>query len=273
MSNTNLSKHSNLDRQSLFSALQATTGRDYSPYLFEPFERAVTLRLEQCDQDIDAYLERLAQDRDEARYIEGRALVGVSVFFRSPQTYEALEGRIESLLLNQSSPDTPMAIWVPACSTGEEAYSLAMLCTEVLSNSNHRRPLRIAATDISEKHLEQARRGIYEERKMRNIPRQLRERYFSDRRIHPELRKSVLIFNHDLFTPSPFSDLDLVSCRNLLIYLRPSYQRLVLSTLASALKVGGLLLIGASENIPADNAEFAPVSRRHRIFERTDGAP
>lgn len=261
-------------RRPLFDTLEKATGRSYHSYVSDPFADALRHRLKSCDiDDVDSYLDRLARDRDEALALERRALVGVTHFFRNPRAFEALGERLLERLARHDDRDAPLRIWVPACSTGQEAYSLAILLHTILPFDTGLPPLRIVGSDINAEAIEFARRARFDSRQMRGLDDEHRENFFFQSDDHyeplPLLRNSIWFTIHDLLEPSPFRELDLISCRNLLIYLRPDFQSRVLESFAERLRPGGLLFLGASETTATNCANFTLLDSDHRIYAAT----
>lgn len=257
-------------RRRLFEALRATTGRRYAPYLSRPFETALRHRLKQRDQDLDDYLRRLRRSPKEVLHLERKALVGVTSFFRSAHAFDALALQLTSYLSRPGhSRGGKLRIWVPACSTGQEAYSLAILVDALICEIQADFDYQVLATDICASAIEHAKRGCYDSRALASLTGYRRTDYFSDRCVIGRLRRRLSFKVHDLFDAAPVDTVDLISCRNLLIYLRPDYQADILELMAHHLTPSGLLFIGASENIPSENRDFSLLDRQHRIFRRS----
>lgn len=277
MSNTEGVPLPSFPRRLIFETLKRTTGRDYEPYLSAPFEDALRHRLQIGDiDDLDNYLRRLDTDPDEALQLERRALVGVTRFFRDPQAFEALGAHIHRLLRRRSTRH-PLRIWVPACATGQEAYSLAILLNETGARQPDVPDVRLVGTDINIRAIEFARQSRFQPRQMRSFGHRRCQSFFSecDGAFEPvnSLRKSVWFAVHDLMDPPPFDDVDIISCRNLLIYLRPQFQQRLLRTFAQLLRPRGLLFLGASETIPTECDNFTRIDSTHRIFRPQSRSP
>ena len=201
-------------------------------------------------------------------------LIGVTGFYRDPAAFAALAGEMPGLL-RRHSPDQPLRIWVAGCSTGEEAYSLGILALEQIAAARLRLELQIFATDVDEESLQIARLGVYPENIQAAVtPDRLKD--FFDRenghfRVTQELRKAVIFSRHDALHDPPFSRLDLVSCRNVLIYLLPDAQRQLLTQLHFALHDGGLLFLGGAESLGLAQALFEPLNEKLRLYRRFGG--
>lgn len=256
-------------RKKLFDALRATTGRYYEPYRSKPFATALRHRLQKRDQPPDTYLRWLRQSPQEARHLERQALIGMTSFFRSHGAFDALAEQLKSYLSRPRTPRRDLRVWVPACSTGQEAYSLAILLAGLLPEIDGDIDFRILATDICAAAIEHARTGYYEPRALDSLPGQMESDYFLNRCVIDGLRRRLSFEVHDLFDAAPVDTVDLISCRNLLIYLRPDHQTNILESLADHLVPQGLLFVGASENIPSENEYFSLLDRNHRVFCRT----
>ena len=198
-------------------------------------------------------------------------LISVTSFFRNPETFDILQLEILPKLLAQRRDD-PIRCWVLGCSTGQEAYSLAMSFVEAARNAPRARRLQIFATDLNEKLLEKARYGLYEKTLAQDIsPERLRQFFVEEDggyRINKALRDMVVFARQNLIADPPFSRMDLISCRNLLIYLEPRLQQKVLPTFHYALNPHGYLLLGASESVGGFTDLFEPVDRKHKIFAK-----
>jgi two-component system, chemotaxis family, CheB/CheR fusion protein len=224
------------------------------------------------------YLEILSRDRRELEALHDDLFIGVTAFFRDPQVFTALEEQLAALAASPIEPQRPLRIWVAGCATGEEAYSFAILCDEVLSKASPRRAYKIFATDAHRKVLEKATAGIYARDQLKNVSAERLHRFFvptSDGgyKVADHIRHAVVFAAHNVLADTPFTNLDIVSCRNLLIYFRPKAQRHALASLAYGLRIGGILVLGSSEH-PAEFAQyFEPVNEMSRIYRKRGQAP
>jgi len=219
------------------------------------------------------YLERLHSDVDEAGRLARDLLIGVTGFFREAQAYAVLEQRAIRPLAEHMEQDTPVRVWVPGCSTGEEAYSIAVVLVEVFARHQHPRNVQIFATDIDEEALNVARQGIYPASVAGDISPARLQRFFvklDDRhyQVNKQLREAVVFAPQDLIRDAPFTKLDLISCRNLLIYLETEVQRKLIASFHFALKEGGHLFLGPAESVGQLTDLFETVSNRWRLFRR-----
>ena len=194
-------------------------------------------------------------------------------FFRDPDAFSALETEVIAPLVQAKEADAPLRVWVPGCATGEEPYSLAMLLLEHLAAAQKTCRLQIFATDVDEDALEVARQGIYPESIAADVSPERLARFFtrvdeSAYQVSKQVRETVTFAAQNLITDAPFSKMDLISCRNLLIYLEPEVQKKIITLLHFALNEGGYLFLGPSETIGRQTDLFEPVSKKWRIYRR-----
>lgn len=256
--------------------LRVHTGHDFSDYKDRTIIRRVQRRMHvlQID-DVDEFIKRLRRDNREVRLLFHDLLIGVTSFFRDKESFEALEREVIPQLFSNKGATDSVRVWVPGCATGEEAYSIAMLLREH-APAPHRAPrLQIFASDIDEHALEVARTGRYPVAVTKDISAARLERYFVHEegtcRVVSELREICLFSAHNMLRDAPFSKLDLISCRNLLIYLSAELQERVIPLFHYALNQNGWLFLGSSENIKRHSRLFATVDKTHRIFRRRTG--
>jgi len=227
----------------------------------------------QSGGDVGHYLVRLRDDTDEILSLKDDLLVGVTAFFRDPELTEALRQHVIPAILESTS--NPIRVWVPGCSTGEEVYSLAILLVDGLAAAGVTRKLQIFGTDINERAISRARLGRYSAEAMAAVPETWRAQYFVDEegswRLTKELRSLCIFATHNLLANAPFSGVDLVSCRNLLIYLHKDAKRQAFEAFSYAAANGGSLLLGRSE--AADPEFFEEVSTRQNLYRRRPKAP
>jgi two-component system CheB/CheR fusion protein len=231
-----------LDR--LLGNLKARTKYDFRHYRKNMIMRRVQRRMGlHLIDDLADYSKFLRHDPDEAKKLVRDLLIGVTGFFREPEAYEVLEKRVFSQWLQRKDSDIPIRIWVPGCSTGEEPYSITMRLIQKFGEAQVPLNLQIFATDIDEKALEFARLGKYPVSIEADVDAQQLHRFFtqtgSHYRINKQLREQVVFAAQNLISDAPFSKLDLISCRNLLIYLEPEVQRKVISLFHFALTEDG----------------------------------
>ncbi len=261
----------------LCRVLRSTIGHDFSGYKRSTFVRRVERRMHVLGIDTGrAYLSRVRGDAGECEALFRDLLINVTRFFRDPEAFEQLRVRVIEPLMALRPGDEDLRVWVPGCSSGEEAYTIAMLFAEAARASGQPLAVQIFATDIDEQMLGIARAGSYPISALVDLPPALRERYtvpHTDRfSITPEIRDMIRFSSHSLVKDPPFSRIDLVSCRNLLIYFDDRLQQSVVPLFHFALREGGYLFLGPSESVGRFEHLFQPVDPSARVFVRTAGA-
>ena len=255
----------------LLELLRERTGQDFRQYKKKTLARRVQRRI-QIEQlsGFSQYMTELTNDPLEAERLVRDLLVGVTEFFRDPEAFGALKREVLDRLVDEQPND--IRVWVPGCATGEEAYSIAMLLSEAFDAAKQPARAQIFATDLDERALEVARVGHYPASIAESVSAQRLERHFerdgNGFAIQRTLRELCIFSQHDLVTDPPFSRLDLVSCRNLLIYFEPELQQRAIELFHYALRDGGHLFLGPSESAGGRGELFRAVDKRHRIFLR-----
>ena len=257
--------------------LQRHTGHDFGQYkrgtLLRRIRRRMQIQQTSSAADYLAYLERNAA---EVALLHGDLLIGVTYFFRDPDVFAMLAKEVVPPIFEGEDPRAPVRIWVPGCASGEEAFSIAILVREHASRVGTERPIRIFATDIDGDLLAAARRGCYADDIREHVSPERLERFFTREgksyQVAKELREICTFSEHSLIKDPPFSSLDLISCRNVLIYLSAELQRKLVPLFHYALRPGGYLLLGPSESLAAYPELFATVDSKHRLFRRSDAA-
>jgi two-component system CheB/CheR fusion protein len=253
--------------------LREQFGLDFSLYKTSTVSRRVQRRIEMGDAtSLEAYVERLRSDPLELGRLYHDLLIGVTRFFRDPQAYEVLEREVVPDIIQRTAADEEIRVWVAGCATGEEAYSLAMIFVEQLTSVGRPVHLKVLATDVHRASLMHASAGVYDEQQLELVSEARRDQFFTARGerwcVTPELRQHVVFAPHNVTKDAPFTKMHLVSCRNLLIYLEPHAQKLVLSLFHFGLATGGALFLGSSET-PGDlSAEFTAVNDHWRIYRK-----
>lgn len=252
--------------------LRNHSGVDFTLYKSTTIKRRITRRLLLSKQNTLAdYAGFLSGNAAELNALYSDVLISVTSFFRNPEMFDELRRAVLPALLKQRGDD-PLRCWVLGCSTGEEAYSIAMAFVETAEKAPRARNLQIFATDLNETLLDKARKGLYAKSLEQDIAPERLRRFFVEEeggyRISKPLREMVVFARHNLISDPPFSRMDLISCRNVLIYLEPGLQKKVLPTFHYALKPGGFLILGASESIGGFTDLFEPVDKKHKIFSR-----
>ena len=254
------------------SLLRNHSGVDFSLYKSNTIQRRISRRLVISKQNtLEDYATFLKGNGKELDALCTDVLISVTSFFRNPEAFETLQRDVLPELLKQPGDD-PIRVWVPGCSTGQEAYSIAIAFMESSEKSPRGRNLQVFATDLNEKLLEKARFGLYPKSLSEEIsPERLRRFFIEEQggyRVSKSLREMVVFARQNLFVDPPFSRMDLISCRNLLIYLGPTLQKKAIPTFHYALKPGGFLLLGASESVGGFTELFEPVDRKYKIYSK-----
>ncbi|MBK1731008.1 chemotaxis protein CheB [Thiococcus pfennigii] len=241
--------------------------RDYKPAtVLRRIERRLQVR---HIPDHESYAQLLDGDRAELATLHRELLIPVTSFFRDPESFEVLAEAAIEVLVKERQANQPLRIWVPGVSTGEEAYSLAILFTEACERVRRWPGFKVFATDVAQQSLDTASAGVFSEAITSEIAPERLERFFVPRGNHfvirPEVRQNIIFARHNLLEDPPFTRMDLVSCRNVLIYFEPEAQERVLRRLQYALAPGGFLFLGSSESLGALQGDFTPVSTKHKI--------
>lgn len=257
------------------SLIREHTGRDFRNYKRGTVERRIQRRVGMRDCESAAeYLRLLSEDPGEVERLAQDLLIGVTGFFRDGVTWAVLAERVLPALLDEREDDEPLRAWIAGCASGEEAYTLAILLTEELARRGRRRPVQIFATDVDHAACERARRGLFPAAALERLDERRRAEYFSREdghyRITQPIRDMITFAQHDLLRDPPFSQLDLVSCRNVLIYLDGEAQAEVLATFHFALRRDGVLLLGGSETVQRQDGLFTAIEEAHRCYRRRD---
>jgi two-component system CheB/CheR fusion protein len=264
--------------QKVLTAVRARTGVDFTSYRDTTIRRRIMRRMALHSVASTAdYAERLRGDQSEIDALYHDLLINVTSFVRDPDMFEALKANALPELTKRKAPNEPFRIWVPGCSTGQEAYSLAMALIEFYDTQPIRPPIQVFATDLSEQTaLDKARTGVYPEGiELEVTPERLR-RFFRREdhvyRINRAIRDMCVFARHNVTSDPPFSHLDLISCRNVLIYLSTPLQKRILPTFHYSLNVPGYLILGSSETVGDHSDLFDIVDRTHRIYSKKGGA-
>ncbi|HIJ61756.1 MAG TPA: chemotaxis protein [Rhodospirillaceae bacterium] len=257
----------------VIESINKITGIDFSQYKEETLLRRLEKRKETVGAvSAEAYRRLIGRDPEELRILQQQFLVSVSSFFRDPASFAALE-RALGEWLGKKPAGEPIRVWVPGCAAGEEPYSLAIILQEVAAAIGRQFPITIIASDLNPQALTLARDGIYQKTAFKETGDLRRNKYFSPKgqqfEIKPAVKSCVSFEQRDVFTGDPPTDLDLVSCRNLLIYIKSQLQDDLIKQFHQALRPQGLLFIGQSESLGfLGNSLFAPVDLYHRLFRR-----
>ncbi|QHT70303.1 PAS domain-containing protein [Rhodocytophaga rosea] len=252
--------------------IKNTTQYDFTSYKPHTIKRRIMRRLVYYELDsLQQYLSFLKQHPGEAEILSKDFLIGVTKFFRDGQAFDVIRKKVLPAIIDKKEPGDQLKIWVAACSTGEEAYTLAILVKEHLDHLNKDLNVKIFATDVDKEAVEIAARGIYNPNIAKDISEERLENFFTQEGgkyiINQHIRKMVIFAHHNVIKDPPYSKIDLVSCRNMLIYMSPSLQRKILTTFHFSLNVGGYLMLGSSENPGELSSELSEVSRKWKIYQ------
>ena len=261
----------------LLDYLKSTRGFDFSGYKLSSLIRRVRKRMQQIG--IESYLDYidfLEVHPDEFDPLFNTVLINVTSFFRDLQAWQALNDEILPRMLATKSEDQPVRCWSAGCASGEEAYTLAMLLAEKVGDQQFRQRVKIYATDVDEEALAQARQGSYSAAAVEALPEGFLAKYFEpaeDRYVfRPDLRRSLIFGRHDLVQDAAISRLDLLVCRNTLMYFNSEMQAKILARFHFALRPSGYLLLGKAETLLSHNTSFRPEDLKSRIFQRTSSS-
>src|SRR3712207_931719 len=259
----------------VLALLRARTRHDFSGYKRSTLLRRIERRMQVTEtEDIPEYLEYVREHPEELPALLSDLLISVTNFFRDPETFRRLENEVMPQLFAGKGADEQVRVWVTGCATGEEAYTMAILLAERAAGLSRPPAVQVFASDIDEQALARAREGVYPSSVEADVsPERLKQFFVREGqyyRVKRELREMVLFTPHNVLRDPPFSKLDLVSCRNLLIYVNRQTQERVLEIFHFALRPGGHLFLGPSESAEALPDLFAPVDKKHRVFRRLD---
>ncbi|HTA40828.1 MAG TPA: chemotaxis protein CheB [Bryobacteraceae bacterium] len=261
----------------LFRLLRTATGVDFRLYKQSTIKRRMARRMAVNKVDtLAAYHKFLERNPAEVDALLGELLIPVTDFFRDPEVFDALRDTILPQLLREKPPDEPIRIWSAGCATGQETYSLAIALLESLGDKPPGRTLQIFGSDVSDKVVEQARLGVYSEDEIKGVSKERRKRFFrrvnGEFQVEEKVREMCVFARHDLIRDPPFSRLDLLSCRNVLIYFDIPLQRKVLSSFHYGLRDSGVLLLGKTESLGTHSELFSIVDRKFKVFRKNLGA-
>ncbi len=264
----------------IFALLKTRTGHDLSEYKQNTVVRRVARRMavNQIERMPD-YVRYLEQTPSEVESLFKDLLIGVTSFFRDPESFAVLQEQVIPRLFAGKSAGASIRVWVPGCSTGEEAYSIAMLLQEHADASNQHLKLQVFATDIDRRAIEHARAGVYPAGIAANITPERLEHFFSRQtdggsyRVQKTLRDILIFSEQDVVRDPPYSNLDLISCRNLLIYMRPQLQQKLIPLFHYSLNTGGFLFLGTSETVGEFANLFATLSRKASLYQARQPYP
>ncbi len=257
----------------IFELIKAATRVDFRGYRRATIRRRITRRIiQRRHEGLEAYISDLESNKTELLALCEDLLINVTSFFRDPEVFLALEKDILPRLLHERSSDLPVRVWVPGCSTGEEVYSIAMCLIEANERSPLPVPIQIFGTDLSEPAIAMARAATYAENQVVNVSPERQARFFArvetGFQVLKPVREMCIFARQNLLVDPPFSRLDLISCRNVLIYLESALQRRVAATFHYALQPNGTLMLGLSESLSNVPGLFSLVDKPHKFFTR-----
>lgn len=257
----------------IFQILRAATGVDFTHYKQTTLKRRIQRRMMLYRLDnLEDYLHYLQDKPGEVNALYQDVLITVTNFFRDPEAFEALKTQVLPVIINKRKTDDPIRIWVAGCSTGEEAYSIAICLLECLTNKALNIPIQIFATDINEVAIDKARSGIYKPNQVAEISPERLQRFFvhveGGYQISKAVREHCVFARQNLISDPPFSRLDLITCRNVLIYLGSVVQKKVVPIFHYGLKPTGFLMLGTSETVGEFTDLFTVVDKKYKIYAR-----
>ncbi len=261
------------DLKIILQLLHKRKNVDFSHYKMSTFKRRMLRRmLIHKVKTVKQYVEIVAKKNSELDLLYEDLLINVTYFFRDADAFMLLKKTVLSKLLNTKAPGETLRIWVAACATGEEVYSIAMSLIELQDSKSNNIPFQIFASDLSAEAIRMARSGEYTAHQLKNVSPKRLQRFFSKTkdkyRISQPLRDVCIFAQHNILRDPPFSRMDFISCRNFLIYLEATAQRKAITTFHYALNEGGCLMLGKSETIGASTQFFAPFNKTYKIYSR-----
>ena len=262
----------------IFTQIRLRTGHDFSNYkrptLLRRIERRINIR---NLPDLPSYAFYLQHHPDETTALLKDLLISVTNFFRDKKPFAIIENEVLPLILKNKNAASPLRIWVAGCATGEEAYSMAMLCAERTLGFLDAPKVQIFATDIDDAAIAHAREGLYTLNDTADVSQDRLRRFFNKEgevfRIRREIREMIMFANHNVLKDPPFSHVDLVTCRNVMIYLNHIAQERVIETFHFALNPGGYLFLGSSESVDGASDLYATYNRDNHIFQSRQVSP
>mgnify|MGYP001362359287 FL=1 len=260
--------------QNILTTVFRKTGYDFMQYKEPTILRRITRRMQMVKlDDVEAYERYIRTHDDEPLMLTREFFIGVTSFFRDKDAFERFYKQVIVQLVESKEEHDSLKVWVTACSTGQEAYTVSILIDKALQQFNKTLDVKIFASDIDKTAIEFAARGKYQRNQLLGIDKKILNEYFTDTDdgwcVIPRIRKQVVFATHDILKDPPFIKNDLVTCRNLLIYLNPSLQENVLATLYFALNKGGYLFLGTSENPSLLRKGFTEIDSKWKIYQRT----
>lgn len=265
--------NSNPDLKSILNKLYENTGVDFSEYKMNTIKRRISRRMLLYRlTNLKAYAKLLTEKNEEIDILYQDLLINVTSFFRDTETHKYLQEHLLPKLLKRKKSGDPLRIWIPACATGEEAYSIAMMLLEINESQTTATPIQIFATDLSEQVIGKARVGVYSKQELETVSPKRIQRFFTKGdgsfRVNKAVRNMCVFAPHNILRDPPFSRLDFISCRNLLIYFDTAAQKKAINTFHYALNNDGFLMLGKAENISQSASLFLTSNEKYKIFSR-----
>lgn len=259
--------------KSILEILHREIKVDFSRYKMATIKRRISHRMQHSNvKTIKEYVKLLIKKKSEVNTLYKEFLINVTNFYRDAETFKYLKTNCLPKLLKSKLPGETLRIWIPACSTGEEVYSIAILIAELQENKKYKIPVQIFASDLSDQAINEARIGDYSKENIRSISKKRLDKYFTkigdNYRISKNLREMCIFAAHNILRDPPFSHIDFISCRNLLIYFDAAAQKRTLGIISFALNDGGYLLLGKSETIGASTQYFNVISSKYKLYTR-----
>jgi len=263
--------------EALLRYMRDSRGFDFTGYKRTTLMRRVQHRMAQVGHDtFEEYLDMLQASSEEFSALFNTILINVTAFFRDPDSWDYVATDVVPQVLAEHGPHDPIRVWSAGCASGQEAYTLAMLLAEALGPDDFRRRVKIYATDVDEDALMGARAASYDEKAVESVPAELLKKYFEQVNgryiFHKDLRRAVIFGRNDLVKDAPISRVDLLVCRNTLMYMNADTQRNVLGRLHFALGAQGTLFLGHAEMLLSHGDRFTPLNLKHRIFRKAPGS-
>ncbi|OYY67040.1 MAG: SAM-dependent methyltransferase [Burkholderiales bacterium 28-67-8] len=255
----------------ILALLRSATGHDFSQYKKQTIGRRIERRMAQhLTTSTEVYARYLQQQPQELKALFRELLINVTSFFRDPEAFDALKREVLPAMIQAKSADLPLRIWVAGCSTGEEAYSIAMVLRELMEGAPHQLKIQFYATDLDDEAIATARAGLYPLNIAQDVSPERLRRFFllegDSYRVKKDIREMVVFAVQNLIQDPPFTRLDLLSCRNVMIYLEPELQGRVVPAFHYALRPGGVLFLSPSESIGSHTELFEPLNRKWNFF-------
>ncbi|HZO91630.1 MAG TPA: CheR family methyltransferase [Chthonomonadaceae bacterium] len=266
------------DFEQLLEYLRRTRGFDFTGYKRSSVMRRIVKRMQTIElSEFADYIDYLEVHPEEFTYLFNTILINVTSFFRDQEAWEVISREVLPKILGSKQDHEPIRIWSAGCASGQEAYTLAMVLAEVLGTEAFRHRVKIYATDVDEEALNYGRQASYTPREVEDVPQPLLQKYF-ERNGHlyvfsKDLRSAVIFGRHDLTQDAPISRIDLLVCRNILMYFNAEIQERILTRFHFALRDGGFLFLGRAEMLFAYSNLYSPVDLRRRIFTKVPGPP